>query len=156
MSIVYIGIGSNLGDREKNCSRSIDLLEKHGIVIRQRSSLYETIPWGLRDQPLFLNMVIKAETELKPQELLELLKNLEIEVGRGKASSRWGPRAIDLDILLYEDIILNEATLTIPHPYLHKRDFVLTPLCEIAADVKHPVLQLTMRELLETLRNQSV
>jgi 2-amino-4-hydroxy-6-hydroxymethyldihydropteridine diphosphokinase len=155
MSIVYIGIGSNLGDREKNCSRSVDLLEKNGIVIRQESSLYETIPWGLRDQPLFLNMVIKVETELKPQELLELLKNVEIEVGREK-SSRWGPRIIDLDILLYDDIALNEETLTVPHPYLHKRDFVLIPLCEIAPDVRHPVLQLTMRELLQMLRNKSV
>jgi 2-amino-4-hydroxy-6-hydroxymethyldihydropteridine diphosphokinase len=155
MSIVYIGIGSNLGDREKNCSRSVDFLEKNGIVIRQESSLYETIPWGLRDQPLFLNMVIKVETELKPQELLELLKNVEIEVGREK-SSRWGPRIIDLDILLYDDIALNEETLTVPHPYLHKRDFALIPLCEIAPDVKHPVLQLTMRELLQMLRNKSI
>jgi 2-amino-4-hydroxy-6-hydroxymethyldihydropteridine diphosphokinase len=155
MSNVYIGIGSNLGDREKNCTRSIDLLEKRGIVIRQRSSLYETIPWGLRDQPLFLNMVIRVETQLKPQELLEVLKNVEIEVGREK-SCRWGPRAIDLDILLYEDIILNDATLIIPHPYLHKREFVLAPLCEIASDVKHPVLQLTMHEIFETLRNQSI
>jgi 2-amino-4-hydroxy-6-hydroxymethyldihydropteridine diphosphokinase len=155
MSIVYIGIGSNLGDREKNCSRSVDLLEKNGIVIRQESSLYETIPWGSRDQPLFLNMVIEVETELKPQELLELLKNVEIEVGREK-SSRWGPRIIDLDILLYDDITLNEETLTVPHPYLHKRDFALIPLCEIAPDVKHPVLQLTMRELLQILRNKSV
>ena len=155
MSIVYIGIGSNLGDREKNCSRSIDLLEKNGIVIRQRSSLYETIPWGLRDQPLFLNMVIKAETELKPQELLELLKNVEIEVGREK-SSRWGPRTIDLDILLYDDIILNEDNLIIPHPYLHKRDFVLIPICEIAPDLRHPVLQSTMGELLQMVRNKSV
>lgn len=155
MSIVYIGIGSNLGDREKNCSRSVDLLEKNGIVIRQESSLYETIPWGLRDQPLFLNMVIEVETELKPQELLELLKNVEIEVGREK-SSRWGPRIIDLDILLYDDITINEETLTVPHPYLHKRDFALIPLCEIAPDVKHPVLQLTMRELLQMLRNKSI
>jgi 2-amino-4-hydroxy-6-hydroxymethyldihydropteridine diphosphokinase len=154
MSIVYIGIGSNLGDREKNCSRSIDLLGKNGIVIRQKSSLYETVPWGSRDQPLFLNMVIKVETELKPQELLELLKNVEIEVGREK-SSRWGPRAIDLDILLYDDITLNEETLTIPHPYLHERDFVLIPFCEIAPDIKHPVLQSTMRELLQMLRNKS-
>jgi 2-amino-4-hydroxy-6-hydroxymethyldihydropteridine diphosphokinase len=154
MSIVYIGIGSNLGDREKNCSRSIELLEKNGIVVRQRSSLYETIPWGVREQPLFLNMVIEAETELKPRELLEVLKNVEIEVGREK-SSRWGPRAIDLDILLYDDITLNEETLTIPHPYLHERDFVLIPFCEIAPDVKHPLLQATMRELLQTLRNKS-
>jgi dihydroneopterin aldolase/2-amino-4-hydroxy-6-hydroxymethyldihydropteridine diphosphokinase len=154
MSIVYISIGSNLGDREKNCSRSIELLEKNGIVVRQRSSLYETIPWGVREQPLFLNMVIEAETELKPQELLEVLKNVEIEVGREK-SSRWGPRSIDLDILLYDDITLDEETLTIPHPYLHERDFVLIPLCEIAPDIKHPLLQSTMRELLQTLINKS-
>lgn len=153
MSIVYVGIGSNLGIREKNCSRSIELLEKNGIVVRQRSSLYETMPWGVKDQPLFLNMVIEVETELKPQELLELLKNVEIEVGR-KKSSRWGPRTIDLDILLYDDITLNEDTLTIPHPFLH-RDFVLIPLCEIAPDVKHPVLQLRMRELLQMVRNKS-
>jgi 2-amino-4-hydroxy-6-hydroxymethyldihydropteridine diphosphokinase len=154
MSIVYIGIGSNLGNREKNCSRSIDLLEKNGIVVRRMSSLYETMPWGVRDQPLFLNMVIEVETELKPQEFLKLLKNVEIEVGR-KRSSRWGPRTIDLDILLYDDIILNKDTLIIPHPFLHKRDFVLIPLCEIAPDVKHPALQLTMRELLQMLRNKS-
>lgn len=154
MSIVYIGIGSNLGDREKNCSRSIDFLKKNGVVVRRMSSLYETMPWGVRDQPLFLNMVIEVETELKPQEFLKLLKNVEIEVGRER-SSRWGPRSIDLDILLYDDIILNEDTLIIPHPFLHKRDFVLIPLCEIAPDVKHPALQLTMCELLQMLRNKS-
>ncbi len=154
MSIVYVGIGSNLGNREKNCLRSIDLLEKNGIVVRQRSSVYETMPWGVRDQPLFLNMVIEVETELKPQELLELLKNVEIEVGREK-SARWGPRTIDLDILLYEDITLDKDTLTIPHPLLHKRDFVLVPLCEIAPGIKHPVLQSTMCELLQILRNKS-
>ena len=154
MSIVYVGIGSNLGDREKNCLQSVDVLERNGIVVRQRSSLYETMPWGVRDQPLFLNMVIEVETELKPQELLELLKNVEIEVGREK-SARWGPRAIDLDILLYDDISLDKDTLTIPHPFLHKRDFVLIPLCEIAPDVKHPVLQLRMHELLQMVRNKS-
>jgi 2-amino-4-hydroxy-6-hydroxymethyldihydropteridine diphosphokinase len=152
MSIVYIGIGSNLGNRGKNCSRAIRLLEKKGIVVRQRSSLYETVPWGVRDQPRFLNMVIEVETELSPQELLALLKNVEIEVGREK-SVRWGPRTIDLDILLYDDITLNEDSLTIPHPYLHERDFVLTPLCEIAPDVKHPLLHLRMRELLQMVRN---
>ena len=155
MSIVYVGIGSNLGDREKNCLRAIALLERNGIVVRQRSSLYETMPWGMRDQPLFLNMAIEAETGLKPQELLELLKNVEIEVGR-KKSARWGPRTIDLDILLYDDATLRTETLTIPHPLLHKRDFVLIPLCEIAPDLRHPVLQSTMNELLQKLRNESV
>jgi dihydroneopterin aldolase/2-amino-4-hydroxy-6-hydroxymethyldihydropteridine diphosphokinase len=104
----------------------------------------------VRDQPIFLNMVIKVETELKPQELLAVLKNVEIEVGR-KKSVRWGPRTIDLDILLYDDIVLDEEALTIPHPLLHRRDFVLVPLCEIAPGMRHPVLRSTMDELLQEI-----
>ena len=150
MSIVYIGIGSNLGNREKNCRQAVELLENKGILIKKKSSLYETEPWGIRDQPLFFNMAIEIETELKPEELLEVLQAVETEIGREK-TFKWGPRIIDLDILLYDDIILREETLTIPHPLMHERDFVLRPLSEIAPDMKHPILQLSIGELLNNL-----
>jgi 2-amino-4-hydroxy-6-hydroxymethyldihydropteridine diphosphokinase len=147
MAIVYLSIGSNLGDREKNLSRSIELLEQAGIFVKKRSSVYETEPWGEKNQPLFLNMALEVETEFKPQELLRVLKNVETEVGREK-SYVWGPRIIDLDILLYNHIIVNEDTLKIPHPFMHERDFVLRPLDEIAPDVMHPLLKMNIHELL--------
>jgi 2-amino-4-hydroxy-6-hydroxymethyldihydropteridine diphosphokinase len=147
VATVYIGIGSNLGDREKNCLHAIELLQQKGITVTKRSSLYETEPWGFKDQPYFINMVIEIETELEPKELLRRLKDIEREVGR-EESLKWGPRLIDLDILIFENIILNEDTLKIPHPLMHERDFVLRPLCEIAPDIKHPVLSKTIKELL--------
>lgn len=154
MSIVYIGIGSNLGNRQENCLRAIELLKKKGIVVKKRSSIYETEPWGVKDQPPFLNMAIEIETELEPAELLIVLKDIEREVGRER-SFKWGPRIIDLDILLFEDIILNEDNLKIPHPLMHERDFVLRPLCEIAPEIKHPLLKLSMNELLQQLYKKS-
>jgi 2-amino-4-hydroxy-6-hydroxymethyldihydropteridine diphosphokinase len=147
MSVVYIGIGSNLGNSQENCLRAIELLQKKGIIITKRSSLYETEPWGVKDQPLFINMAIEIETGLKPKVLLKILKDVEKEVGRGK-SIKWGPRIIDLDILLFDNIVLNEDDLKIPHPLMHKRDFVLRPLCEIAPDIKQPVFGKTIKELL--------
>jgi 2-amino-4-hydroxy-6-hydroxymethyldihydropteridine diphosphokinase len=147
MAIVYLSIGSNLGDREKNLSRAIEILEKQGIFVRKRSSLYETEPWGEKNQPLFLNMALEIETELKPQELLRVVKNVEIEAGRER-SYKWGPRIIDLDILLYNHIIVNEETLKIPHPLMHERDFVLRPLDEIAPDAMHPLLKISIHDLL--------
>lgn len=153
MSIVYIGIGSNLGNREENCLHAIKLLEKGGIIVKKRSSLYETEPWGVKDQPPFLNMAIEIETALKPKELLKILKDVEKEVGR-KESTKWGPRIIDLDILLIDNIVLNKDNLKIPHPFMHERDFVLRPLHEIAPSVKHPLLKMTVRELLQKLDSQ--
>ncbi len=153
MSIVYIGIGSNLGNREKNCLYAIELLEKRGILVKKRSSLHETEPWGVKDQPSFLNIAIEIETELEPKELLALLKDIETEVGREK-TYHWGPRIIDLDILLFNSLILNTDDLKIPHPYMHKRDFVLRPLHEIAPGVKHPLLKMSVRELLQKLESQ--
>ena len=150
MSIVYISIGANLGDRKASCLSSIEILKKKGIVIRKISSLYETEPWGVENQPKFLNMAIEIETGLTPENLLVLLKNIEKEIGR-EQTHKWGPRTIDLDILLYNDLIMYGENLKIPHPYMHERDFVLRPLLEIAPDIKHPVLQVTVRELLQTL-----
>ena len=155
MSVAYIGIGSNLGNRQENCLRAIELLQKKGIIVKKRSSLYETEPWGVKDQPLFLNMAIEAETKLNPEALLRILKDVEKEVGR-KESTKWGPRIIDLDILLIDNIVLNKDNLKIPHPLMHKRDFVLLPLCEIAPDIKHPLLKLSIGDLLQQLQKDAV
>ena len=150
MSLAYIGIGSNLGNRQKNCLRAVELLKEKKIIITKRSSLYETAPWGVKDQPSFLNMAIEIQTELDPKVLLGILKDVEKKLGR-KKSRKWGPRVIDLDILLVDDLISDGDDLRIPHPLMHKRDFVLRPLAEIAPDVKHPLLKLSIEELLQKL-----
>lgn len=152
MSVAYIGIGSNLGDREFNCKQAISLLRQKGTTVSKESSLYETKPWGVRDQPLFLNMAIEIETDLKPFDLLSTLKDIEKEMGR-EETFLWGPRIIDLDILLYDNNIVDEEEgLIIPHPHMQDREFVLRPLCEIAGDVTHPLLLLSMGELLQRLK----
>jgi len=150
VAIVYIGIGSNLGNREKNCLDALKILEKKGIVVKKKSSLYETAPWGVTDQPRFMNMVVEVETELEPHKLLRTLKDIERQVGRGE-TFKWGPRIIDLDILLFNDLFLRNDILQIPHPLMHKREFVLKPLCEIASDKIHPLLKVRIRDLLEKL-----
>ena len=152
MSVAYIGIGSNLGDREFNCKQAISLLRQKGTTVSKESSLYETKPWGVRDQPLFLNMAIEIETDLKPFDLLSTLKDIEKEMGR-EGTFLWGPRIIDLDILLYDDNIVDEKGLRIPHPHMQDREFVLRPLCEIAGDVIHPSLLLSIEELLQRLKS---
>ncbi|NWF52525.1 MAG: 2-amino-4-hydroxy-6-hydroxymethyldihydropteridine diphosphokinase [Nitrospirae bacterium] len=150
MSIAYIGIGSNLGNRKNNCLRAIELIKKNGIIIRKLSSMYKTEPWGIKDQPYFLNMAIEIETELNPIELLKILKNIENKIGR-KESFKWGPRIIDLDILLFNNLIFKEDSLEIPHPLMHKRNFVLLPLCEIAPDRIHPLLKKKISDLIKEL-----
>jgi dihydroneopterin aldolase / 2-amino-4-hydroxy-6-hydroxymethyldihydropteridine diphosphokinase len=152
MSVAYIGIGSNLGDREFNCKQAISLLRQKGITARKESSLYETKPWGIRDQPLFLNMAVEIETDLKPFELLRTLKDIEKEMGR-EETFLWGPRIIDLDILLYDNNIVDEKGLRIPHPHMQDREFVLRPLCEIAGEAIHPSLLLSIEELLQRLKS---
>ena len=154
MSKVYICIGSNLGDRQENCLHAIELLQRKGIVVTKKSSLYETEPWGYKDQPQFINMAIEIETEFDPEELLTVLKNIERETGR-EESFRWGPRKVDLDILLFDNVIFTDDSLDIPHPLLHKRDFVLKPLCEIAPDIQHPLLKVSIGDLLQQLYKKS-
>ena len=149
--VAIIGIGSNLGDKIGNCEAAINHVENCGENrVLQRSSLYRTMPVGYVEQDSFVNCIIKIETGLGPHELLKCLKGLESFLGR-RETFTWGPRVIDLDILLYEGEEIAVADLQIPHPRLHERAFVLVPLCEIDPQAVHPGLKKTVGELLEDL-----
>ena len=150
MTIVHIGIGSNLGNREENCKKAIGLLLEKGITVTRMSSMIETEPWGVTDQQKFINTAVEAHTDMGPEELLATLKKIEFAMGR-LPSAKWGPRLVDLDILFYDDLVINTDNLEIPHPYIKDRDFVLKPLAEIAPEKMHPVLKKSVRELLEDL-----
>ncbi len=155
MAKVYIGIGSNLGDRGRNIADAVNCLKQEkSLNLTKQSSLYETEAVGGSPQGKFLNGALDIETALPPRDLLKKLKAIEKKLGRdsNKANPalgwvKWAPRVIDLDILLYGDLILNEPALIIPHPLMHERVFVLRPLAEIAPEVKHPVLKKTVKEL---------
>ncbi len=149
---MHIGIGSNLGDRQDNCLKALEMLKSQGLIIKKISSFYETKPWGVKEQPIFINLAIEVETAFSPDELLCTLKNIENTMGR-KQTIRWGPRVIDLDILFYGDEIIDTEELQIPHRHLHERDFVLIPLNEISPDKVHPILKKTVKEIKEELRN---
>ena len=143
--IVYLALGSNLGDRLANLKGAIAALPPQ-MEVEAKSSVYETPPWGYEDQPKFLNQVIKAQTYLDPEPLLKHLKRLEVALGR-KETFQNGPRLIDMDILFYDDLVLNSSSLVIPHPRLHERGFVLLPLMDIAPELVHPVSKKTVREM---------
>ncbi len=151
MPVVYIGLGSNLGGREENLKTALALLNDKGIKVEQVAGFIETPPYGKKDQPDFLNSVCRANTVLSPRELLSALKGIEKAMGRVEAG-RWGPRVIDLDILLYDDVLLQEDGLAIPHPDMLNRRFVLGPLAEIAPGLLHPASGRTIKEHLSLLK----
>jgi 2-amino-4-hydroxy-6-hydroxymethyldihydropteridine diphosphokinase len=150
----YIAMGTNLGDRLANLRAAIAALAPE-IEVLEESPVYETEPWGYADQPPFLNMALRTATDLSPRNLLGRLKGLEATLGR-IPSFRNGPRLIDLDILFYDDLILDTPALAIPHPRLHERAFVLIPLAEIAPSLVHPALRLSVAQLVETVDRRGV
>lgn len=153
MTEAFIGIGSNLGDRVGNCLKALKKLEsRSGLRILQVSSFYETEPVEV-EGGWFVNGVVKVETSLSPRELLNVLQGIEREMGRSLKREQGEPRTIDLDILLYNQFVVEAPDLVIPHPRMHERRFVLLPLSEIAGEAKHPVLNLTAEELLLRLKD---
>ena len=157
----YLALGTNLGDRLANLNTTIAALRASSpkgapaVTVLAESPIYATPPWGVTDQPSFLNMALEGETALSPRELLIHLKLLETELGR-LPSIRYGPRKIDIDLLFYGDLVLETPGLVIPHPRLHERAFVLVPLADLAPNLVHPVLGRTVRELLAAVDTKGI
>lgn len=147
MNSVFLALGGNLGNTFKNIETALDLIEnKVGVIVRT-SSIYETEPWGKSEQPNFLNLVVELSTNYSAQETLDKIQKIETELGRIR-KEKWGTRTIDIDILFYNDDIIKSERLTVPHPLMQERKFVLIPLAEIAADFIHPILKQKIKQLL--------
>ncbi len=152
---VFLLLGSNLGDREAFLDKAIDFIEEGLGPIEKKSSVYETQAWGKADEPSYLNQVIKLKTGLSAQQVLDKILNIEIRMGRVR-EVKWGSRIIDIDILFYGQNVIAEPGLTVPHPELQNRMFTLAPLSEIAPDLKHPLLQKSIFELKNELKDNLI
>jgi 2-amino-4-hydroxy-6-hydroxymethyldihydropteridine diphosphokinase len=153
--LIYLSLGSNLGDRASHLDCAIEALPEIGVRVLRRSSIYETEPVDFLAQPWFLNCVVEAGTLLAPRQLLEGLQKIERQLGSKKVVPR-GPRIIDLDVLFYDTAAIHEDGMEIPHPRLAERRFVLVPLAEIAPELQHPILRATASELLAATQDRSV
>jgi 2-amino-4-hydroxy-6-hydroxymethyldihydropteridine diphosphokinase len=154
LHVVYLGLGSNIGERDMNLAAAIQALEEV-VTVKRVSSVYDTAPMHVTDQPRFHNLVCQATTDLTPPALLHAAKAIERQLGRVDGP-RFGPRVIDIDVLLYDQLVLHTDALTVPHPRLAERAFVLAPLAEIAPELPHPVLGETMSLLLSHLAESDV
>ena len=151
-SHVFISVGSNMGNRRENCLKGIEALAgSDGCRLAATAPCYRTEPVDFTEQDWFVNTVVKIESELSPRALLERIKGIEAEAGRRPSSVRFGPRILDMDILLFGDRIVDEPGLSIPHPRMHKRRFVLVPFCDIEPEIVHPTLGLKMITILQCL-----
>jgi 2-amino-4-hydroxy-6-hydroxymethyldihydropteridine diphosphokinase len=154
--ICYIGIGSNLGNALKNCQYAVESLSRgKEIQVTRLSSFYETEPVGIENQKIFVNAVVEIRTVLSAHNLFQLLQNIEKNMGR-KREVKGGPRIIDLDLLFYGQDLIQEADLIVPHPAMHKRRFVLEPLCELASYLIHPVFCISIRGLKDRLTDNKM
>ncbi|WP_434296206.1 2-amino-4-hydroxy-6-hydroxymethyldihydropteridine diphosphokinase [Clostridium sporogenes] len=151
MHTVYVAFGSNIGEKENYIKRALEKIEEREIKIIKVSPIYETEPYGVLDQDSFLNGVVKIETNLTPENLIKELLLIEKQLDRVR-ERRWGPRTIDLDIIFYDDLIINEKNLIIPHKDMENREFVLKPLCDIDENFIHPVLKKSVRQLYDELK----
>ena len=151
----FLSLGSNLGNREKNLTLALSLLEKEGVEILKMSSLYETQPVDFPSQPWFYNQLVEVRTKANPEALLDLIKKIEQKMGR-KRRLKKGPRIIDIDIILAEDSVIRKKELKIPHPRMEKRNFILLPFVEISSDTVHPVFNEDMKTLWEKSDDRSI
>lgn len=155
MAIVYLCLGSNSGDSFKLIEQAVSFLNlSENIKLIRTSALYETEPWGVKDQNWFLNIAVEIKTNLPANDLLMKLQNIEKTLGRNREKERrWGERPIDIDIIFYDSKILNTPVLTVPHPHMHERAFVLVPLLELIPDFVHPLLHKTVSQLYDDLED---
>ncbi|QCX32882.1 2-amino-4-hydroxy-6-hydroxymethyldihydropteridine diphosphokinase [Caloramator sp. E03] len=147
MNRVYVAFGSNIGDKNKNIKKAIEMMNARGLNVIKISQIYKTEPYGYTNQPEFLNGVLEALTDLDAMDVLYTLLNIEKDLGRVR-EFKWGPRIIDLDILFFNDDVIDEKDLKVPHPDMQNREFVLKPLCEIAPNFMHPVLKKSVKDML--------
>ena len=150
----YVSLGSNLGDREAHLAAAIEALRaRPGIRVTSLSKIYETAPLGPPPQGPYLNAVVRLRTQLSPHQLLACLLEIEVAQGRQRSAGRWTARTLDLDLLFYGSLVLDEPGLCVPHPQLHERAFVLVPLCDVAPRLVHPLLGKTVEELAQNVRD---